>query len=432
MESLASPEIRRMFQSRNYITAIEIGTSKICVLIGESIDGKLSVKGHGERVSSGLVVKGEIADFRAVFDLLSAALDEADHLAGGAVDHRNVFVSVTASDIGSFQGVGNVFITGEERRVSEQDLSEAVRTAQVKPLPRGHMSINSFDSYYQIDGCRRISNPIDQVADKLEAIVHVIHGDENRIENFLSVVRDAGLDENLNPVFSPVASAFGVINEDEKQNGVLLIEMGAGTTEYLAIYNYGIMLSGVIPVGLDHVANDLSIGLDLHINQTRKLLIDGEYYRMKQQGRPSIECRGSSGSIRKVPIASIEKIVDTRLRETFQIIHGRVKKDDLLINTGGVLSGGVAMLPQAADVFKNVFEIPVRAGKPLELTGASTDLDSPRYNTVWGLLRYGEYMTRARLSNENKGMWERGMDSIDNLFRSVVKNITGIKNAVKF
>lgn len=423
-----------MFQNRNYITAIEIGTSKICVLIGESDrDGNLSVKGHGERVSYGAVSKGEITDFNTVIELLSAAIDEADGLAGhNVIDPDRVFVAVTGSDIGSFQGVGNVFISSEDRRVTEDDVNEAVRNAQVKPLPRGHISINSFDSYYQIDGVRRIKNPIDQVADKLEAYIHVVHGDENRIENFLSAMRDVSFDENVIPVFSAVASAFGTLTEDEKENGVLLVEMGAGTTEFLAIYNFGMLLSGVLPVGLEHVANDLAVGLDLHISQARRILNEGEYYRCKKAGKPILEVKSQTGGIRRIPVNSIEKIIDLRLREVFQIICARVRKEDILINTGGVLSGGAAMLPQALDVFKNVFEIPVRSGHPLDLTGASTDLDSPRYNTIWGLLRYGDYLIRAEDSRTRKGRWERILDSCDNVLKPVFRNIGDLKNAIKF
>ncbi len=424
-----------MFRSRNFITAIEIGTSKVCVLVGESdSEGNIQIKGHGEGSINGHVSKGEITEFSKVQELLSNAIDAADADSGNNIaDCDNIFVTVTASDINSFQGIGTVFISGPDRRITEENIDEAVKTAQVKPLPRGHVAINSFDSYYQIDGSRKIKNPLDQVADKLEAYIHVIHGDENRIENFLSVVRDVGFDENVIPVFSGVASAFGTLTEDEKENGVLLLEMGAGTTEYLAIYNYGILLSGVIPVGLDHVANDLSVGLDMHISSSRRLLNSGEYYRLKQSGKATLEIKSQSGALRRIPINSIEKIVDLRLRELFQIINNRVRKEDILLNTGGVLSGGAALVPQALDVFKSVFEIPVRAGKPLDLTGALTGLDSPRYNTVWGLLRYGDYMTRAGNNKSNKGLFDKGLDFLDGLLlRPVFKNIRDIKDAIKF
>ena len=110
----------------------------------------------------------------------------------------------------------------------------------------------------------------------------------------------------------------------------------------------------------------------------------------------------------------------------------RVRKEDLLINTGGVMSGGAALMPQALDVFKNVFEIPVRPGRPLELTGASTDLDSPRYNCIWGLLKYGDYLMRAEDTRSKKGLWERVLDSFDNAIKPVFRNISDLKGAIKF
>jgi cell division protein FtsA len=429
-----NPGEHGMFRKKNCITAIEIGTSKVCVLIGESDgEGNIQVKGHGESSGHGAVCKGEISDMNAVLELLTAAVDEADNLAGrDVIDSENIFIAVTGSEIFSSQGVGNVFITSDDRRISEENVSEAVKAAQIKPLPRGHTTIGTFDSYFQIDGCRRIRNPIDQVADKLEAYIHMIHGDENRIENFLSAVRDVGFDDGVIPVFSGVASAFGTMTEEEKESGVLLVEMGAGTTEYLAVYNYGILLSGIIPVGLDHVANDLAIGLDLHISQARRMLDSGEYYRLKQAGRAVLELKNASGGTRKIPINSIEKIVDMRLREIFAIINESVKQEDVLLNTGGILSGGAALLPQALDIYKNVFELPVRVGRPLDLTGASSNLDSPRYSTVWGLLKYGDDLTRAGKAGRSKGFLDKSMDFFDGLWRPVFRNISEIKNAIKF
>ncbi|MFA7185340.1 MAG: hypothetical protein WC082_10620, partial [Victivallales bacterium] len=210
-----------MFQQHNIITAVEIGTSKICVLIGEtSSDEKLAVIGFGECPSKNSVVKGEIVDMDIALQQLSLAISQADESSNRSLNASSIIaLTVTGSSILSYQGSGTVFIHNEEHRVGEEEIAAAVKNAQSNNIPYDRTLINSFDSYFLLDSHKRVRNPIDMAAHKLEVCVHAVHGKTNQIENFYSLLRDAGFDDDPVPVFSGIASAYGVLTEEEKENG---------------------------------------------------------------------------------------------------------------------------------------------------------------------------------------------------------------------
>ena len=285
-----------MFKQHNIITALEIGTSKVCVLIGEYTDDELSVIGKGEVPSDGAVVKGEIVSMDLMIEKLIDAMEEADQQSGNELNNSAMYVvSVTGCDISSMLSEGTAFVQNEERRISEDEIFEAVNNAKVHTLSVDRRRVNSFDAYYMLDGVRRSSQPLHQRANVLKAYSHIIHGNSNRLENFSAILADAGLDYAPEMIFSPIADMFGLLSDDELENGTLLIDFGAGSTEYAVVCNSGVLASGVIGIGFEHVANDLAIGLNLPISYCRKLLSDGLLEKYTRENAQFIECRTNSG-----------------------------------------------------------------------------------------------------------------------------------------
>ncbi len=425
-----------MFEQRNIITAVEIGTSKICVLTGKvTDDDKITVIGHGEVNTEIAVSKGEIVDVNRTLELLARAFEEADEGSGGEINNsRLLVVTVTGCDIDFFQGVGTVFINNEDHTIRDSHLEESLENAQVKPLPMNRMPINTFDAYFLLDGNRRVRNPLEQIAHKLEAYVHVIHGNTNRVENFISAVRNAGFERKIEPVFSGIASLYGLLTEEEKENGALLVDMGAGVTEYAAVYNLGVLASGMLPIGFEHLANDLSLGLDLHISVCRKLLRDGVISEHIQAGKGFIEQKTAIGKIRKIPVSSFEKIIDLRLREVFQIIHEHIVEQGIFRNlgSGGIITGGASLLPRTAGIFREIFQFPVRVGKPFDAGGAVTGLENPRYSTVWGALKYGEEIDRIRRQKLNRGFLGAVSEGFDGFVDWLWDRLVEVKKSIKF
>ena len=312
-----------MFNNREIVTAVDLGSSKICVLVGEALpDGKVKVIGQGCVPSEGSIVKGEIYNMDKAFELLGSALEEADRSSDRELGNsRLVIVPVTGCGIESMQGVGTATIRSEQRVVTEKERAEAVENAKDQHVSAGREIINISESCFAIDG-RPVCNPLLQSGRRLDAYVHLVHGVTTRLENFRTIVRESGFEDSMiYPVFAPLATDYGILSEEERGSGALLVDIGAGTTEYDVECNSGVRASGVLQVGFDHVCNDLAVGLDLNIGVCRKLVEDGSLSRAIREHRDCLEFPGSSvGTPRRIPLNSFETIIDLRLRETFEII----------------------------------------------------------------------------------------------------------------
>ena len=427
-----------MFRRHNIITAIEIGTSKICVLVGKiSSDKELEVIGFGECPSNNSVMKGEIIDMDVAAEQLEKAILQADSNSNHMVSRTNITaISITGPNISSSQGNGAIFIANKDKRIGDTEIAEVIKKAQENSIPPDRKIINSADSYFVIDSHRRIRNPRDIPANKLEVFIHAVHGSENLIEAFYSLLDNAGFDNEFVPVFSGIASGYGALTDEEQDAGVLLLDMGAGTCEYIVVFNMGVITSGVLPIGFEHLANDLSLGLDLHISDCRKLFQEETIIRHIQQHKAFIEVKSGRGDIRKIPLTSVEKIIDLRLRETLQIIHDKLAKENALtnLNSGAVLTGGGALFPNTALLFGEIFSLPVRIGQPFSANKntRSAGLENPRYAAVWGTLKFVAESCKIsgfRLSMDIARQMINGADGMASRF---LKTIRKIPKAIRF
>lgn len=401
------------------VTAIEIGSSKICVVIGEGDDnGNIIVLGSGERASDDCVCKGEIVDMQKAILLFNEALADAEESAYMEVEPHNVYIGVTGNHISTHQGVGSVSISSEDHRISEAHIEEALQNAAVISHSTDEIIIDVVAGHYIIDGKRQCEKPLDQVAYRLESHSHIICGNRNQVENFMAPAKDAHIDAPI-PVFSGLASAMSVISDEEHKQGVLFIDIGTGTTEYILFYNPGIYESGVIAVGVDHIVNDLSIALELPFTPTCKdLLLLAEDKDNVKDGM--IEISGTLGT-RKISADTIEKIVTMRLTELFKLIHERLDNRSLMrtIGSGAVVTGGGVYLSATKELIASTFNMPVRTiGTilPENFGGAITELRSPRYSMILGLLEYG-------IKRSSKGSIITKLDrNVNMALRSLWKN----------
>ena len=422
-----------MFNSRRIISAIEIGTSKFCVLVGEVDDsGRLDVIGRGEAPSASSVVKGEIVNMDRAYEQLSKALEEADRASERALAmSRMVMVLVTGCGISSQPGVGMVLIRNADHVVTEAERSEANDNARILNLPADRQIINTCNSFFLIDG-RRVSNPLRHNGSKLEAHIHIVHGVSARVGNFRNLVRDSGFENaDIDVVFSPVAADYGVLSERERDEGVLLVDLGAGCTEYVMEYDNGMCASGVLQVGMEHVANDLSIALGLSIDQCRKLLVSGDLTRAGESGQSQIRLRGVSGAERVIPLSSFDTVIDCRLREIFTIIRRQLELagSPCSMAAGGVMTGGGALLPRARELFGEVFDLSCQVAHPRDAEGAITDLASPRYSAVWGALKLAaDYFYNNGEAGPGRGL----VASLEHNANAFWSGLGKIRKAIKF
>lgn len=376
-----------MFNSRDIVCAVEFGTSKISVLIGELTGSGVRLIGSGAVASGNAVVKGEISDMKRTVEILRKAFDIAERKADcNLADCRVITVAVTGGGIESQQESPRITVNTPNGIVTENEKRLVTEAARNLAQTSGKEIINLCPFRFTLDQ-RRVVEPCGQSGKYLEADVHVVSANCRRLNPFIQALHEAGFEDvAIEPVFSILADVSGSVDSNEQENGFILLDIGAGTTEYLLNVDEGIRESGVIRVGMDHAANDLAIGLDLPIDVCRNFFTSGSLAEAIKNHQEFIEVPIRARHVRQIPVSSCEAIVDARLRELMTVIHRRVtvKHNLHAIGAGGLLTGGGALYAPLKDIFSSVFDISCRTAVPLN--PGSKSLVDPRFSTVWGAL----------------------------------------------
>ena len=382
-----------MGKYKRVLSSIDMGTSRIRVAIGETDDstGGIRVIGYADKDSEGSVCKGEISDMEKAKGILDDAIRESERMADREIDPLSIFVGITGAHIGGVDVAGSILIDSEDRKITTRHIGEALKIAKGSPLSGDCSPLNSIDGCFVLDGTRHVNDPLGQTANKLEARSHIIYGKRNNINNFLNPIRELGF--NLpKPVFNGLASALAVLTMDDFEHGVLVVDIGAGVTEYILFHNFMAVECGALTVGCDHIANDLSLGLEINFPKAKSIVKGNTAHELKLQGQSSIEIPGSLGT-RQLPIHSVEKIIEMRIRETFEVVHESLKAHNLiqLLHNGIVICGGGANLPYTKEIASAVFEAPARIGYAVDVGGPESLLKFPGNFTALGLLRHAEH-----------------------------------------
>ena len=426
-----------MFNKRNTVCSIEIGTSKICVLVGEILaDGRLEVIGKGVVPSGGTVVKGEIRD-EGIKELLKTALDLADKSSGGNLNNcRQVAILVTGCGINSHLYSGSCNIENEEQIVTEFELDKAVQNAlfSVRDDSGNEEIVNYTTTRFTLPGRGNgtFTDPLGQRGTLLAADVHVVRGIESRCNAFSKLVTDSGF-ENIpvELVFSPLADDMALLTDEERKQGVLLVNIGAGTTEYLLECDNGIQASGVLQIGMEHVANDLAIALGLKVDLCRKLIAEG-ILAEKLANNKDIDIKVQGGNIRRIPKTSFETVIDYRLREIFEYIEDCLQKANAPRNleAGGILTGGGALFYRSEELFRQVFNLTCSIRRPANTGGIQFGLENPRYSSVWGGLKIAA--DRFRENSLDRTATDAVLDGLNQVWKNCFQTMRNIGKALKF
>ena len=387
------------FSKSEIATAVEIGTSKVCVLIGAYGENDvITVLGHGEMpVKDGVMMKGVIQEVDTITELFRGALEVAEETAEIQIGQDNVFFGISGPHIRSYMGTGIVAVNGPDNKVIPADIAEACASASIEQRT-DEITLDSIVNRYILDGKRECGDPLNQTAFKLEVHSHNICCERNILGTSQTPLNDVGF-ERATPIFNGIASASVAVTDEEHEKGVVFIDVGAGTTEYLLLLSPGVLASGVIPVGTDHVVSDLSVAFDLPISPTcRELLFKFSSDGKEIENERVLEVATSQGP-RKINIDNIEKVIELRMRETFEIVRDKLAATCALESFGNsvVIAGGGAALAMAENLAAATFTCPARvAGNtvPENFNGVLTNLENPRYSTLLGLLKYGLMRTK--------------------------------------
>jgi cell division protein FtsA len=369
------------------IGAVEIGTSKVTVLLGELTRGRtLNIVGFGSCQSRG-VIKGSVVDYKEASACTHAALRSAEEGAGAPVDA--VYLAQTGGHLEGFYNETAVNVNAADNCVSAVDIDTACRLAMAKELPEGRAVVHHIRRPFRLDG-RLVPDPEHLVGRRLEAGYWTVHGSEAKIGDHIHVITGFNLrvDELI---LSSLASGTMVTAPEERQNGVLVLDIGCGTTDFV-LYHDGVAYhTGVVPVGGDHFTNDLSLGLRLTRGQaeTLKLRYGSATARAKDKHEKVWLNGDFSIGDRQFPRQSIEQITSARARELLEVVRKKLGPAFVPEQTpvGVILTGGGAKLPGIDEAASKVFGVPGRLGGPPPWV--SDELRDPGFSTALGLLYFG-------------------------------------------
>src|SRR6184192_1810274 len=260
-----------MFDPDSIIVGLEIGTSKICAVVGEvNASGALNIVGLGQARSRG-VRKGEIADTSLAEEDIRHAIVEAQQMAD--VEIRSVYLGVTGGHIRGFDNRGVHPIVSADREISEDDVQDCIKNAKTINLPAQNHVIHAIRQHFLVDGQDGITNPVGMLGARVEVDVHVVHGSLNRLQNAIRTVKGLQLEVD-DIVFNGLASSLALLGNEQKELGSLVIDIGGGTTDYVVYANGIIKHTGVLALGGDHVSNDLAYGLKVPLSRAEQLKIE--------------------------------------------------------------------------------------------------------------------------------------------------------------
>jgi cell division protein FtsA len=370
---------------------LEIGTQKICVVVGEAKrDGAIRILGVGQAPSRG-VRKGEIVDFEKVQTCLNDALVRAEDRSDVMI--RNVFLGVTGAHIESLNNRGCYRLPDDQSEITEDDVEEAKEIARNVPIPQQNVFLHSVTRQYVVDGQEGVKQPIGREGRMLEADYHIIHGMRARIQNAIRCVREIPL-EVEDVVFNPIAAAQVVLSREAKNNGSLMIDFGAGTADYVLYQDGMITASGSVPLGGDHITNDIALALQIPNGRAEKVKLEDAsclYEGVPDDEILQIEDDGGL-VIGEVERAFLNEVVYLRTKEILDQVRERCQDHLSRLAAGVYLTGGVSLMKGIDSVAKDVFQMKVTRAGSAPVSGVSAMFENPQYSTPIGLIRYAQIL----------------------------------------
>lgn len=395
---------------KKLIVALDIGTSKIAALVGEvAEDNQVEVIGFGSHPSHGLK-RGVVVNIESTVQSIQRAIEEAELMAG--CDINMAYTGIAGSHIRSLNSHGIVAI--RDREVNQSDVDRVIDAAKAVAIPADQKILHILPQEFIIDAQEGVREPVGMSGVRLEAKVHIVTGAVSAAQNITKCVRRCGLQVG-DVVLEQLASSHSVLNDDEKELGVCMIDIGGGTTD-IAIFTEGsIKHTSVIPIAGDHVTNDIAVALRTPTKFAEKIKIKhGSVYPNKVDAAETIQV----ASVAKRPPKAVHKraiaqVIHARYEELFNLVAQELRRSGFedLISAGIVLTGGASNVNGAVELAESIFQAPVRMGTPQNVSGLIDVRENPSYATGVGLLLHGlqRMKTDAYYSAEvdEKGLWAR-------------------------
>lgn len=373
-------------KNNNIIAGLDVGTTKICAVVGEVVEGIAEVKGITTIPSKGLK-KGVVVNVDSTVESIRKAILSIKELTG--LDLENVRVGISGGHIKGFSSYGAVGIRGDE--VTYSDVERVIDSAKAVYIPLDREVLHVIPTGYTIDGQNGIKDPVGMTGVRLEADVYIITGAVASVQNLLRCCEKAGVDVG-DIIFEPLASAEAILTDDEKELGVAIVDIGGGTTD-ITLYKDGCLRhTSVIAVGGNHFTNDIAVGLRIPVVEAERIKKEyGNATAILVNDSDEIEIM-QSGQKRTILKRHLAEIIQPRAEELFDLIKNEFIKFSgyEIASNGVVLTGGGSLLCGIDRLAESKLGLPVRIGIPVKVKSSGDVVDNPMYATGIGLLLYGQ------------------------------------------
>ena len=390
------------------IVGLDIGTTKIAAIVGEVTDDGIDVIGIGTAPSRG-IRKGVVVNIDATVQSIERAIEEAEHMAGCEI--TTVFAGIAGGHIKGLNSHGTVAV--KDREVRDGDLSRVIESAKAVAIPMDREIIHVLPQEYIVDEQDGIREPLGMAGVRLEAKVHIVTAAVTSAQNVVKCCNRCGLQVS-DIVLEPLASAEAVLHDDEKELGVALVDIGGGTTDIAIFCGGSIMATSVLPLGGNHITNDIAVGLRTPVDAAEKI---------KQKYGCALASLVSPDDVVEVPSVGgrqpreihrqmLVDIVMPRVEEILEHVRKEIVKSGFedLLASGIVLTGGSTLLEGTVELAEEVIGLPTRRGIPRGIGGLVDVVKSPAYATGVGLVLYGARHRGKGISRgqtADRGMWKR-------------------------
>ncbi len=408
--------------TKSVIVALDIGTTKVCTLIAQKTSKGIDILGVGSHPSNGLK-KGSVVNIEKTVESISKSIEEAKLMAG-IEDLESATVGIAGNHIFCFNSSGVVPVKNKE--INQSDVDRVIEAAKAVLIPSDREILHVIPQEFKVDNTAGIKNPVGMCGSRLEVNVHIVTGKTPLIQNLIKCVEQAGLAAN-SVILQPLASSRSVLSLEEKELGVVLIDIGGGTTD-IAVWKEGSLLhSQIIPLGGNHFTNDLAVALKIPHNEAERIkLTNGTVLKDNQSADAYITVQGLSGTKpREVPMSFIAEILGARAEELFQVIREVIVEKNLQneITGGFVLTGGGALIRNLSELAEYNLEKPVKIGYPIAFGGMTTAMQHPKFSTVLGLLQESRHVSEAATREEKNydepDMFDKLGKSLKNVFKEI-------------
>lgn len=401
------------------IVGLDIGTTKICAVVGEINPDGIDIVGIGTHASVGLR-KGVVVNIESTVDSIKRAIEEAELMAGCEI--TSVYAGIAGGHIKGFNSHGIVAVKGNE--VTQKDIDRVIDAARAVAIPPDREVVHVLPQEFMVDEQDGIQDPLGMSGVRLEARIHIVTGAVTSAHNLIKCANSAGLDV-CDIVLQALASGEGVLNKEERDLGAALIDFGGGTTDLAVFKGKSIKHTSVLALGGNNLTNDISVGLRTPMGEAEKIKVKYGTCLSSNIGKDeTIEVAGVGGrKPRTLSRQILAEILEPRVEEIFNLINREVYLASMedVITSGIVVTGGSSLLEGVVDIAEAVFDLPTRIGKPRGIRGLVDVVNNPMYATAVGLVLYGaKSQPKRKFRIRDRNIFNRVMARMKRWFKEII------------